>query len=274
MHIPSIKLNNNTLMPQIGFGTWQLRGEKCIQAVNTALQMGYTHIDTAEMYLNESEIGTVLKKYDRKKLFITSKVAPDNLDYYKVLAACEESLARLETDYLDLYLIHWPTKTIDLPQALKAFKALYEEKKIKAFGVSNFTIHHLQDVLPLAKELKLPLSVNQVEFHPRLYQKDLLTFCNKHTISITAYSPLAMGMVFKDPVLKSIAATYKKTSGQISLRWLLDKNLVIIPKATTPEHIRQNLELDFKLSQEDTVRIDTINSQQRLINPSFADFEY
>jgi|TARA_Y100000034_G_scaffold135022_1_gene205372 diketogulonate reductase-like aldo/keto reductase len=274
MQIPNTLLNNNTQMPSIGFGTWQLRNQDCITTVKTALNEGYTHIDTAEMYLNESEIGQALKNYPREKLFITSKVTPDDLDYVRVLAACQESLARLETDYLDLYLIHWPTNTINLESALKAFKQLYDEKKIKAFGVSNFNINHLKKTLAICEQLNLPLSVNQVEFHPRLYQKQLLDFCNQNKISITSYSPLAMGMVFKDPTLTKIANKHGKSAGQISLRWLLDKNTVIIPKATGKEHIQENLDLDFQLTEEDIKEIDNIDEQQRLVNTSFTDLDY
>ncbi|MAG01821.1 oxidoreductase [Candidatus Pacearchaeota archaeon] len=274
MQPPNIFLNNNTQMPLIGLGTWQMKHQTCIDAVKKSLDLGYIHLDTAEVYMNESEIGQAIKDFSREKLFITSKVAPDDLDYYRVLAACEESLARLETEYLDLYLIHWPNSKMNLPEVLKAFKKLYDEGKIKAFGVSNFTINHLKETLEITNQLNLPLSVNQVEFHPRLYQKELLDFCNQNNISITAYSPLAMGLVFEDKILTKIANNHNKTAGQISLRWLLDKNLVIIPKASSEQHLKENLDLNFKLSEEETKEIDNIDESQRLINPRFAEFDY
>lgn len=277
--IKKIKLNNNTEIPSIGLGTWQLNGSECIHAVKQALNLGYRHIDTAEMYLNESEIGTALKSLSdqipRDQLFITSKISPTDLDYYKVLGACEESLARLETHYLDLYLIHWPQKNMNLQEVLKAMKQLYDKGKIKAFGVSNFTIHHLKDTLKIAKELGLPIVTNQVEFHPFLYQKELLDFCNQHDITITAYSPLARGKILDDPTLNELAQKHKKTPCQICLKWMLQKNIIVIPKASRESHLKENINLnDFQLDDEDMERIDNITHKERIINPAFAEFDY
>ncbi len=275
MKIPRIKLNNNIEMPIIGLGTWKLRNQKCINVVKKALELGYNHLDTAEMYLNESEIGQSIKGFNRERLFITSKVTPEDLDYFRVIGACEQSLARLETPYLDLYLIHWPNKYLDMNNILKAFKELYDEGKIKSFGVSNFTIHHLKDTFKITKELGLPVSVNQVEFHPMLYQKELLDFCKENNIVITSYSPLARGKVFEEPILNNIAKKYNKTAGQIALRWLLEKGTIVIPKASSETHLKENLEiLNFKLNQDDIKKIDSIKEKQRLINPDFAEFDY
>ena len=275
MKIPRIKLNNNVEMPIIGLGTWKLRNQKCINVVKKALELGYNHLDTAEMYLNESEIGQSIKGFNRERLFITSKVTPEDLDYFRVIGACEQSLARLETPYLDLYLIHWPNKYLDMNNILKAFKELYDEGKIKSFGVSNFTIHHLKDTFKITKELGLPVSVNQVEFHPMLYQKELLDFCKENNIVITSYSPLARGKVFEEPILNNIAKKYNKTAGQIALRWLLEKGTIVIPKASSETHLKENLEiLNFKLNQDDIKKIDSIKEKQRLINPDFAEFDY
>lgn len=266
-------LNNKTEIPSIGLGTWELNGSQCIHVVKKSLELGYRHMDTAEMYMNESEIGIAIKNFPREKLFITSKVWPEGLDYYKVLAACEQSLAKLETHYLNLYLIHWPNKVLNYEEILKAFKLLYQKGKIKAFGVSNFTINHLKDIIPICKKLNLPLTVNQVEFHPLLYQKELLEFCKKNKIIITAYSPLARGKITENEIIKEIAEKYDKTPSQISLKWLLQKEMVVIPKASSEEHLKQNLELDLKLNKEDVNKIDNIKEKTRIINPSFAEFE-
>ena len=260
-------------MPSIGLGTWQLTGHKCLHAVKKAFELDYRHIDTAEMYMNESEIGISIKesKIPREKLFITSKVWPENLDYYRVLAACEQSLAKLETHYLNQYLLHWPNKNINYGEILKAFKLLYP-KKIKAFGVSNFTINHLKDIIPICKKLNLPLTVNQVEFHPLLYQKELLEFCKKNKIVITAYSPLAREKITENEAIKEVSKKYNKTPSQISLKWLLQKGIVVIPKAGSEIHLKQNIELNFKLNKEDIKKIDNIKEKTRVINPDFAEF--
>ncbi len=268
-----VKLNNGTLMPCIGLGTWQLNGSRCIEIVKKALEFGYRHIDTAEIYMNELEIGRAIKNFDRKKLFITSKVWIENLTYYGVLASCEQSLSRLETGYLDQYLIHWPNKSADMNEAIKAFKALYDSGKIRSFGVSNFSINNLKETIKIANTLKIPVSANQVEFHPFLYQKELLDFCNKNSIIVTAYSPLARGNIDSYPILNEIAKKYNKTSSQISLRWLLEKNIVVIPKSSSELHLKENLDLNFRLDKKDIHRIDNIKKQVRLVNPLFAEFD-
>ncbi len=276
MQISNITLSNNTEIPSIGLGTWQLTGPECLHAIKTALKIGYRHIDTAEMYMNESEIGQVIREstIPRDQLFITSKAWQNNLNFERVIKACEISLKRLKTDYLDLYLIHWPDKYLNMKEILRGFKQLYDQKKIKAFGVSNFTINHLKDVIPICKELDLPISVNQVEFHPLLYQKELLDFCKENNITITAYSPLATGKIVKDETIKELAIKHDKTPSQISLRWLLSKGIVVIPKASSDIHLQQNIDIDFTLDQEDIERIDNIKHQERMINPGFSEFDY
>lgn len=272
-----VTLNDNNQIPIIGFGTWQLTGEKCKKAVNIALETGYRHIDTAEIYRNEEEIGQALKEssISREELFITSKVWQNSLNYERVLKACKISLKKLQTDYLNLYLIHWPDKYLNMQDILNAFKELHNEGKIKSFGVSNFTINHLKDIMKLAKKIKLPITTNQVEFHPLFYQKELLEFCNKEKIKITAYCPLARGDVFKNKTLKEIAEKYNKNPGQISLRWLIQKGIIIIPKSEKETHIRNNFNItDFNLLEEDMTTIDNIKIHERLIEPGFAEFDY
>ena len=274
MEFKKIELNNGTLMPQLGLGTWQLNSSECIHSVKRALELGYTHIDTAEMYMNEEEIGVAIKNSAREKLFITSKVWQKGLTYERVLKACEISLTKLGTEYLDLYLIHWPDKYMDLRDVLKAFKKLYDGKKIRAFGVSNFTINHLKDTLKVANELNLPISVNQVEFHPYLYQKELLNFCKEHNIILTAYSPLIKGKIVSDETINKIANKHEKTPGQVTLQWMIQKSIVVIPKASSENHLKENINLNFSLDEEDIMKIDNINKKERLINPGFGEFDY
>ena len=271
-----IQLNNNTKIPAIGFGTWQLTGDDCLNAIKIALEAGYRHIDTAELYHNEEEIGIAIKESNisREEIFITSKAWQSELNYDRVIKACEISLRKLQTDYLDLYLIHWPDKYLNMEDILRAFKELYDQGKIKAFGVSNFTINHIKDTLKIADEMNLPITMNQVEFHPLFYQKELLEFCNEKNIKITAYSPLGQGDVFKNSTLIEIAKKYDKNPGQVALKWLLQKGMVIIPRSSKESHIKNNFDLKFNLSEEDINKIDSIKIHERLVDPGFAEFDY
>ena len=269
-----ITLNNNTEIPVIGLGTWQLSSYECLNTVKKALDLGYRHIDTAEAYANESEVGQAIRNFNREDVFITTKVWQENLTRDRVLKACEISLLKLGTDYIDLYLMHWPDKYLNMKEIFKAFKLLYDQGKIKAFGVSNFTINHLKDALEIAEEIDLPISVNQVEFHPLLYQEELLDFCKEKNIIITAYSPLAQGEIFKNQTLKEIANKYNKTAGQIALKWLLEKNIIVIPKTSSINHLQENLNLNFELAKEDIEKIDKLNKNQRIVDPGFAEFDY
>lgn len=274
--IPETKLNNRNKIPLLGLGTWKLKEETCVNIVEQAIKLGYKHIDTAEIYENENEIGRAISGFKREELFITSKVfsIPFSLEYDKILQACEKSLSRLKTNYLDLYLIHWPRKSRYF-NYLKAFKKLIDEGKIRAFGVSNFTINHLKDMIPVAENIGLKISMNQVEFHPLLYQKELLEFCKEKNILITAYSPLARGGVFENKIIQEIASKYNKTPGQISLRWILQKEMAAIPKASSEKHLIENLNIfDFILNKEDIKKIDNLNESKRIVSPVFAQFDY
>ena len=263
-------------IPQLGFGTWELRGETCIQAVKTALATGYRHIDTAEIYQNEEEVGTAIQQSNipRSEIFITSKAWQNNLTYDRVIKACNISLRKLKTDYIDLYLIHWPDKYLNMPAILRAFKHLKDQGKIKNFGVSNFTINHLKDTIKLVDEINLPITINQVEFHPLFYQKELLEFCNQQNIKITAYCPLAQGDVFKNPTLIEIGNKHNKNPGQVALKWLLQKGMIAIPRSANESHIKSNFELNFNLSEEDIETIDNIKIHERLVDPGFGEFDY
>lgn len=263
-------------IPKIGFGTWQLTGDTCIESVKTALAVGYRHIDTAEIYQNEEEVGTAIKQsgIPRDQLWITSKAWQNELTYDRVIKACEISLRKLQTDYIDLYLLHWPDKYLNMEEIFKAFKDLKDQGKIKYFGISNCTPHHIKDFKEITNKLNLPIYTNQVEFHPLFYQKELLEFCNQNNIKITAYSPLAQGDVFKNETLKEIANKYNKNPGQIALKWMIQKEIIVIPRSSKEDHIKNNFEIDFELSEEDINKIDSIKIHERLIEPGFAEFDY
>jgi len=277
--IPELTFSNNLKIPVLGLGTWKLTGQECINAVKTALELGYNHIDTAFIYHNENEVKEGINSvegFDRKNVFITSKLWPDkNHTYEDVIRECDDSLKRLETDYLDLYLMHWPIRGADYKEIFRAFKTLVDEGKARSIGVSNFTIHHLQDVLPIAKELSLPIVVNEIEFHPGLYQKGLLEFCNENKIAVIAYSPLAHGEIGTEKILNEIAEKYSKTPFQVSMKWLLQHNMIVIPKAAAKKHIEDNMKLfDFELSEDEMKQIDSMGNDNRVINPPIADFDY
>jgi len=274
MH-PEIKLRDGNKIPVLGLGTWKLNGEKCIFAVKKAIELGYVHIDTAERYGNQPEISEAIKDFDRSKLFLTSKVWHSNLRYDDVLEACEKTLKELNIDYIDLYLIHWPNSSIPLEGTFKAFKELITDGKVKSVGVSNFTTNHLKDALKIAEAAEVPITVNQVEFHPGLYQKDLLEFCRKNNIVVTAYSPLGSGALLQDKVIEEIANRYGKSLAQICLKWLLEKNLVVIPKASSEHHLKDNMEIfDWNLSKEDIEKIDLLGKSDRFVDPNFSEFDY
>lgn len=267
-----LKISNGSI-PQLGFGTYQLRGKECVDAIKTAIEVGYTHIDTAEIYGHEEEVGKAIDAIDREDLFITSKVWRSSLSYRGVMQSCNETLKKLDTDYLDLYLIHWPNKNAPYPEVFEAMFGLMKQGKIKNVGVSNFTINHMKKALKHAKDAGVEISVNQVEFHPFLYQKELLEFCNEHDVVLTAYSPIARGKVLKHPLLQQIGEKYDKTAAQVSLRWGLQKNVVVIPKSGNAERIQENFEVfDFELSSTDMKKIDGIKEENRLIDPNFGEF--
>ena len=276
MRIPTKRLASKEEMPLLGLGTWQLKGKTCEQAVREALKLGYTHIDTAEFYGNEEEIGKAIAGEDRSRLFITSKVAPHHLSHKGVLKACDRSLRKLGTDYLDLYLIHWPRRKRHTTEVLSAFKKLHDEGKIRSFGVSNFTINHLKDIKRIMEELGVPISVNQVEYHPGLDQKELLRYCEEQGIALTAYSPIARGKATKSETLGLIGKEHGKSAAQVALRWLVQKGIVVIPKASSKEHVEQNMAIfDFKLKEEEMASIDAMGGDQRLIDPPLiGDFSY
>lgn len=258
------------VIPFIGLGTWQLTGKQCITTVSNALEIGYTHIDTAEMYGNEKEVGQALSG-QRDKVFITSKVWMNH--YTDIRTACKNTCDRLQTNHLDLYLLHWPDSTQDLENIVIQMKELQDEGMISHFGVSNFTIKHLQDIIPWCQKHDLEIFANQVEFHPLLHQTQLHSFCKENNIQLCAYSPLAHGNILDNKVLTDIAKKHGVTSGQVSLSWILSQDIVVLPKASSNKHLEQNLSSqDVRLDPEDIQRINDIKETKRFINPDFAEF--
>jgi 2,5-diketo-D-gluconate reductase B len=239
-------------VPVIGLGTWDLRGQEGYQAVLSALSVGYRHIDTAEFYDNEEEVGKAIRdsQVPREEIFLTTKVWYTHLRFNDLIRSCKESLRKLKTDYVDLYLIHWPSESVPLEESLKAMEKLHREGKVRHIGVSNFDVTLLDEARRISP---LPILTDQVEYHPYLSQKPLLEYCQKHQVILTAYSPLARGRLSQDPLLCEIARKYGKTVSQVVLRWLVEQPMVVaIPKAKSAEHQRENLDIfNFSLTPEE-----------------------
>jgi len=259
----SFELHNGVQMPYFGLGVYQSEdGSEVINAVKVALNHGYRHIDTAAIYYNEEGVGTGIREsnVDRKDVFLTSKVWNTDQGYDATLKAFEASLERLGTDYLDLYLIHWPKGEIS-KETWKALEKLYKEKRVRAIGVSNFLRHHLEDLL---SSVEIVPMVNQMEFHPYLVQQDLVDFCSSKGIQYEAWSPLMQGNIFDLDIMKDLASKYNKTIAQIVLRWDLQKGVVTIPKSSKKERIIANSDLfDFELSDEDLELLDGLDKDKR-----------
>ncbi len=255
-------------IPALGLGTWELTGSACRRAVEAAVRMGYRHLDTAQLYGNEAEVGAGLAAsgVDRNDVWLTTKVWNDNLDPGLLRGSVEASLKRLRTDHVDLLLIHWPVAR-DLPATLHAMRALVGEGKVRHLGVSNFTDAQLRDALRHG-----PLLTNQVELHPYLAQTGLLASARRADLAITAYSPLARGKVLRDPVIRDIATANGWTPSQVTLRWVLDLGQVIaVPKATTEGHLAENLAvLDLELDDDARGRLDALQRGLRIIDPPWA----
>ncbi|SEN31435.1 aldo/keto reductase [Lihuaxuella thermophila] len=266
-------LHNGVKMPWLGLGVWKMKeGEEVGQAVKAAIRAGYRSIDTAAVYGNEAGVGKAIKESEvaREELFITTKVWNADQGYDSTLAAFEESRKKLGLEYVDLYLIHWPVKN-KYKDTWKALEKLYKEGYVRAIGVSNFQIHHLEDLM--AESTVKPM-VNQVEFHPYLTQADLRRFCREHQIQLEAWSPLMQGEVVNEPVINELAQKYGKTPAQIVLRWDLQHEVVTIPKSTKEHRIIENAGIfDFELTAEDMARLDGLNKNHRF-GPDPDNFDF
>jgi diketogulonate reductase-like aldo/keto reductase len=255
-------MKDGNRIPSVGLGTWNLRGAECRRVVKLALELGYRHVDTAELYGNEMDIGEAIKDLDRSQVFVTSKVQGENLRYDDVLEACNRSLDALGTGYLDLYLIHWPSEEVTLKVTLKAFRRLLDEGKIRSAGVSNFDRNLLKTAQQVAE---FPIAVDQVEFHPHKYRKSLLDFCRDSGVVVTAYSPLGVGRLLDDSAIREVAARYNKSAAQVCLRWSLQKGVAVIPKASSEEHLKENLGVfGWSLSEKDVTKLDLLTKGRKI----------
>ncbi|MED0707202.1 aldo/keto reductase [Aneurinibacillus aneurinilyticus] len=256
-------LHNGVRMPWLGLGVYKTQdGEEVEQAVKAAVEAGYRSIDTASLYHNERGVGKAIQAcgIPREDLFITTKIWNSNQGYDSTLYAFEESLKKLGLEYLDLYLIHWPVKE-KYKETWRAMEKLYKDGLVRAIGVSNFHVHHLEDLLTSAHIIPM---VNQVEFHPRLTQKTLLIFCKEKGIQLEAWSPLMRGRLLDEPMLNNIARKHGKTPVQVILRWDLQHEVVTIPKSVHAERIAANADIfDFTLSDEEMRQIDALNRNER-----------
>ncbi|UCD91673.1 MAG: aldo/keto reductase [Methanobacteriota archaeon] len=257
-----VKLNNGIEMPLFGLGTYQATGSGTTRAVLQALETGYRLIDTAEMYGNEREVGEAVRQsgIPRDEVFITTKLWNDNHGYDLTLESFGGSLRRLGMDYVDLYLIHWPVENLRL-DSWRALEKLYEEGKCRAIGVSNYMTWHLEEVLG---ESSTVAAVDQVEFSPYLYQREVLEFCRSKNIQLEGYSPLGKGQIVNTLELVPMSQKYSKTSAQILIRWALQHNIVTIPKSSNRDRIRENADVfDFEIAPEDMSALDVLNEDLR-----------
>lgn len=270
-------LYNGVNMPWLGLGVFKVEeGVEVVRTVKTAIQHGYRSIDTASIYGNEAGVGQGIREgmkeagISREDIFVTSKVWNSDLGYESTIAAYEASLNKLGLDYLDLYLIHWPVAG-KYKEAWRALEKLYKEGRVKAIGVSNFQIHHLQELM---QDAEIKPMVNQVEFHPRLTQKELHSFCREHGIQLEAWSPFMQGLLLGNEVLQEIAAKYNKSVTQVILRWDLQHGVVTIPKTTKAHRMIENASIfDFSLTDEEMKRIDDLNKNERVgPHPDHFDF--
>ena len=261
----NLKLNNGLDIPIIGLGTWALTGKNAYKSVLNALEAGYRLIDTAAMYGNEREIGEAVKDAEvpREDIFITTKVWNSDHGFKKTLRAIERSLKKLNMSYIDLYLIHWPVSGLR-NETWKALEKIYEDGKAKSIGVSNFTIRHLNKLFETTSTIP---SVNQFEFSPFLYLKELMDFCQSKNIIVEAYCPLTRGKKLDNPQLKAIGQKYGKSSAQVLLRWGIQHDVIQIPKSGNKDHIIQNIEIfDFELDNEDMKILDNLDEDFRNVD--------
>jgi 2,5-diketo-D-gluconate reductase A len=272
--VPDIRLNNGVEIPQLGLGVLQLHGDEATEVLGEALRIGYRHIDTAQAYGNEKQVGRAIARsgLDPEDVFVTSKLRNNQIGFDAALFGFERTLEQLGLDRIALFLIHWPLPAVrDYVETWRAFERIYAEGRALAIGVSNFQVDHLQRLF--AESDTVP-AVNQIEVHPYLAQPELLAFDAQHRIATEAWSPLAQGLVLNDPVIAKIARAKEKTSAQVVLRWHLQRGSVVIPKSSSPVRLRENFEIfDFELSPDDMNELAGLDRHERT-GPDPATFNY
>lgn len=260
----SFVLNNDVKMPQIGLGVLFAKDNGEVEnAVTAALQTGYRKIDTASAYENEKGVGSAIQRSEipRASIFVTTKVWNTQQGYDQTLSAFDQSLARLQMDYVDMYLIHWPVRS-KYKETYKAMEHIYASGRAKAIGVCNFSSAQLEDLMA---HTSIVPALNQIEMHPHLSQNQLLQFANRHTIQLEAWRPIMMGEVLAIPELKKIGMAYGKSAVQVTLRWLIQRGVSVIPKSVNPLRIQENFKIfDFELSDQEMLRIASLNQDRRL----------
>jgi len=266
--VGNVTLNNGLEMPLIGYGVFRVpEGDDLAEAVKTAIAKGYRSIDTAQVYRNEESVGRGIRAaieeglVTREELFITSKVWNDGLSYEETLAAYDSSLEKLGLDYLDLYLVHWPGIDTNYINVYKALEKIYQDGRVRSIGVSNFHVHHLENIL---KETSVVPVINQIEFHPHLTQEEVRAYCKEKGIQVEAWSPLMNGSLLEESLIQQLASKYGKTPAQIVLRYDVQHGVVTIPKTMTPARMTENLTVfDFALTEEEMAQLDTLNDGLR-----------
>ena len=264
----NVTLNNGLEMPLVGYGVFRVpEGDDLAEAVKTAITKGFRSIDTAQVYRNEESVGRGIRAaieeglVTREELFITSKVWNDGLSYEETLAAYESSLEKIGLDYLDLYLVHWPGIDDNYIDVYKALEKIYQDGRVRSIGVSNFHVHHLENLL---KETTVIPVINQIEFHPHLTQKEVRAYCKDKGIQVEAWSPLMNGSLLEEALIQELAAKYDKTPAQIVLRYDVQCHVVTIPKTMTPTRMVENLNVfDFALTEEEMSQLDALNDGRR-----------
>ncbi|MGJ3254033.1 MAG: aldo/keto reductase [Elainellaceae cyanobacterium] len=260
---------NDVSMPALGLGTYQLEGNVALRIVKHALNVGYRHLDTAQMYGNEAEIGQAIQEsgVPRDQLFIATKVWPDRFKREQLIASVDESLAKLKLDGIDLVLLHWPSPDVRLTETLDALMTVKDAGKVRHIGVSNFTTDLMDKAVGYCG--KGVLVNNQVEYHPYLLQDKVIQKARSLHMTVTAYRPIAKGRVFKDDTITQIADAHNKTAAQVTLRWIIQQDIAAIPRSGNENHVTENFDIfDFSLSDDEMQAISALRGNERLVSPS------